>query len=98
MYKDKHTHMQTQMHTKTHTQHNTHTHTSSDLLAPKGVGQDPRTSLGSVTKADRLSKGWAGRVHSRQPWGEWLPGTLAVTMAVRVRHIDRTVSPSHLWP
>ena len=65
----------------------THIHTSSSsssgLLAPKGVGQGPGSSLGPVTKADRLSNGWAGQAHARQPWGEWLPGTLAVKMAVR---------------
>ena len=62
----------------------THTHTSSsDLLAPKGVGQGPGSSLGPVTKAERLSNGWAGQAHARQPWGEWLLGTLAVKMAVR---------------
>ena len=75
-------------HTHVHTQH-THAHTSSsssssDLLAPKGIGQDPGSSLGPVTKADRVSNGW----------GEWLPGTLAVKMAVRARQIDRTVSRS----
>ena len=75
------THAHTQIVTHTHT--HTHTHTSSDLLAPKGVGQGPGSSLGPVTKADRLSNGWAGQAHARQPWGEWLPGTLAVKMAVR---------------
>ena len=60
----------------------THTHTSSSsssgLLAPKSVGQDPGSSLGPVSEANRLSNGWAGQAHARQPWGEWLLGTLAV--------------------
>ena len=59
------------------------TSSSSGLLALKGVGQGPGSSLGPVTKAERLSNGWAGQAHARQPWGEWLPGTLAVKMAVR---------------
>ena len=52
----------------------------------------------TVSKIDRLSNGWAGQAHARQPWGEWLPGTLAVKMAVRVRQVDRTVRRSHWWP
>ena len=75
----------TPTHTHVHTHMYTHTSSSSssDLLAPKGVGQGPGSSLGPVTKADRLSNGWAGQAHARQPWGEWLLGTLAVKMAVR---------------
>ena len=73
---------------------NTHT-SSSGLLAPKGVGQDPGSSLGPVSEANRLSNGWAGQAHTRQPWGEWLLGTLAVKMAVRARQVDRTVRRSH---
>ena len=69
--------------TLAHTHHTSSSSSSSDLLAPKGVGQGPGSSLGPVTKADRLSNGWAGQAHARQPWGEWLLGTLAVKMAVR---------------
>ena len=68
------THICTRTRTRTHTQHtHTHTHTSSVLLAPRW--RRP------VSKADRLSNGWAGQAHARQPWGEWLPGTLAIKMA-----------------
>ena len=63
---------------------------SSGLLAPKSVGQDPGSSLGPASEADRLSNGRA--------WGEWLLGTLAVKMAVRARQVDRTVRRSHCWP
>ena len=76
----------------------THTHTSSVLLAPMGVGQDPGYCLGPVSKVDRLSNGWAGQAHVRQPWGEWLPGTLAIKMAVRAHQVDCTVRRSHWWP
>ena len=73
-----------------HTTHHTHTSSSSSgLLAPKGVGQDPGSSLGPVSEANRLSNGWAGQAHARQPWGEWLLGTFAIKMAVRARQVDR---------
>ena len=45
--------------------------------------------MGPVSEANRLSNGWAGQAHARQPWGEWLLGTLAVKMAVRARQVDR---------
>ena len=83
----KQTHIRTDTHTHTHT--HTHFSSSSGLLAPKGVGQDPGSSLGPVSEANRLSNGWAGQAHARQPWGEWLLGTLAVKMAVRARQVDR---------
>ena len=76
----------------------THSYSYSGLLAPKSVGQDPGSSLGPVSEADRLSNGRAGQAHARQPWGEWLLGTLAVKMAVRARQVDRTVRRSHCWP
>ena len=91
------THTHTHTHAHTHTPH-IHSSSSSGLLAPKSVGQDPGYCLGPVSEADRLSNGWAGQAHARQPWGEWLLGTLAVKMAVRARQVDRTVRRSHCWP
>ena len=65
---------------------------SSGLFTHKG--QDPGYCLGLVSEADRLSNGWAGQAHARQPWGEWLLGNLAV----RARQVDRTVRLSHCRP
>ena len=89
----------TTMHAYTYAHRHTHTHTLLLLyfLPQRGIGQDPGSSLGPVSKAYRLSNGWAGQAHARQPWGEWLLGTLAVNMAVRARQVDRTVCRSHWW-
>ena len=78
------THTHTHACTHTHVRARTHTHTSSGLLATAWV-LFPRLTDCQMA-------------HTRQPWGEWLPGTLAVKMAIRARQVDRTVLRSHWWP
>ena len=70
----------------------THRHTLLVTLPIQGVGQDPGSSQYRTLVALVLfpnpkdcHKGWAGQVDTRQPWGEWQLGAMAVEMAAEVR-------------